>query len=83
MEAEPDKSINELISVQAHLRTLLVGKAGEDGVNEVNCMCYAGASNADRLQINNPLRNWTNEDVWFFASSLSLPYVTTTMTTTA
>ncbi|XP_014481204.1 PREDICTED: FAD synthase-like isoform X2 [Dinoponera quadriceps] len=74
---EADKSINELISMQAHLRTLLVGKAGEDGVNEVN-RGYAGASNADRLQINNPLRNWTNEDVWSFASSLSLPYVTTT-----
>ncbi|EFN82881.1 FAD synthetase [Harpegnathos saltator] len=77
VEAEPDKSINELITMQAHLRTLLVGKTGEDGVNEVNRR-YAGASNADRLQINNPLRNWTNEDVWSFASSLSLPYVTTT-----
>lgn len=80
VEAEPDKSINELISMQAHLRTLLVGRAGEDGVNEVN-RGYAGASNTDRLQINNPLRNWTNEDVWSFASSLSLPYATTTTTT--
>ncbi|XP_032678874.1 FAD synthase-like isoform X2 [Odontomachus brunneus] len=82
VEAEPDKSVSELISMQAHLRTLLVGEAGEDGVNEVN-RGYAGASNTDRLQINNPLRNWTNEDVWSFASSLSLPYVTTTTTTTA
>lgn len=67
--------------MQAHLRTLLVGKAGEDGVNQVNRMRYAGASNADRLQINNPLRNCTNEDVWSYASFLSLPYVTTTTTT--
>ncbi|XP_012235907.1 FAD synthase-like isoform X2 [Linepithema humile] len=70
VESAPDKRIDELISMRPHLQTLLVGEAGENVVDY--------NSNANQLQINNPLRNWTKEDVWIFASSLCLPYNLTT-----
>ncbi|XP_020295735.1 FAD synthase-like isoform X2 [Pseudomyrmex gracilis] len=70
VKAAPDKRISKLTFLQPHLRILLVGKVGETGENQVN-RNYSGA---DQLRIDNPLRDWTNEDVWTFASSLYLPY---------
>jgi len=70
VEAAPDKRIDELISMRPRLRALLIGK--EAGENLVNYN-----SDANQLQIDNPLRNWTKEDVWTFASSLCLPYNST------
>jgi len=58
-------------SVQSHIRTLLIGKIGEVNRNVIN-RDSTGASNASRLQIANPLRDWTHEDIQTFASSLYL-----------
>lgn len=74
VEAESDKSMKELMSVRAHLCTLLIGKTDEETEKEINRK-YASTSNAK--QIDNPLHKWTNEDMLFFASSLCLPYVLT------
>lgn len=74
--AASDESARGLTSVRAHLRTLLVGGTGTgDGRNNAGNNCRANASNADELRVNNPLRNWTNEDAWSLASSLCLPYL--------
>ncbi|KAL6440882.1 hypothetical protein ACFW04_003359 [Cataglyphis niger] len=81
VEAAPDERINKLIFMQPHLRKLLIGKIEEMGKNEVN-RNYNNISNANhthtQLQIYNLLHNWTNEDVWTLASSLYLPYKSTT-----
>lgn len=69
MKVVPDKRIDELIFMQPHLRILLVGKVGETDENVINYN-----SKANQLQINNPLLNWTKEDMWIFASSLYLSY---------
>ncbi|XP_011347854.2 FAD synthase isoform X1 [Ooceraea biroi] len=56
-------------SVQSHLRTLLIGRVGKE-IDHNSC----ATSNVSGLQIDNPLRDWTDEDAWTFASSLCLPY---------
>ncbi|CAL1688628.1 unnamed protein product [Lasius platythorax] len=76
VEAAPDKRINKLIFMQPHLRTLLIGKVEEVGEDEVSHN-YNSLNNVDQLQIYNLFHKWTNEDVWIFASSLYLPYIST------
>lgn len=72
MEIAADDKINEII--RPHLRTLLIGRKAEDNrENKINSN-YNSIDNAERLQIHNPLQNWTEKDVWTFASSLYLPY---------
>lgn len=71
VEAAPDKRIDKLIFMQPQLRTLLIGKIGEVGKNEIN---YNYNMNNDQLQICNLLHKWTNEDLWLLTSSLYLPY---------
>lgn len=76
MEAAPDKRISKLIFMQPHLRTLLIGKVEEVGEDEVSHN-YNSLNNVDQLQIYNLFHKWMNEDVWIFASSLYLPYIST------
>lgn len=72
VETTTDNKINKII--QSHLRPiLLIGKTEKSGENEINSN-YNSMDNANQLLINNPLLNWTNKDVWTFASSLYLPY---------
>jgi len=58
-------------SVQSHIRTLLIGKIGEVNKNVIN-HDSTDASNASQLHVANPLRDWTDEDIRTFASSLYL-----------
>lgn len=75
METAFDNNINKIN--QSHLRpTLLIGTTKEGGKNKINSN-YNNMGNMNRLEINNPLCNWTKKDVWTFASSLYLPYKVT------
>lgn len=71
VEIAADDKINKVI--RPHLRTLLIGKAEDNRENKINSI-YNSMDNVNRLEIHNPLHNWTEKDVWTFASSLYLPY---------
>jgi len=72
IEVMPVEQIKKFpTNVQSHIYTLLIGKIGEVDKNEIN-RDSDDASNASRLQIANPLRDWTDEDIRTFASSLYL-----------